>query len=138
MVLPHGILFRGGAEGRIRQGMLKDDIIEAVIGLGPNLFYGAGIPACILLVNKNKPVERTGKVLFVNGTDELVVGKAQNHLSETNVKRMVGAYHAFVAEEKFVRVVSLEEIEKNDFNLNIARYVQNGEDEERTTLLLRW
>jgi type I restriction enzyme M protein len=130
VVLPHGILFRGGAEGRIREGMLRDDLIEAVIGLAPNLFYGTGIPACVLLINKNKPAERKGKVIFVHGAGEMVPGKNQNSLSEANVERLAGAFHAFEDVEKFARVVSREEIEQNDWNLNIARYVQNGEEEE--------
>jgi len=131
VVLPHGILFRGGAEGKIREGMLKDDLIEAVIGLAPNLFYGTGIPACILICNRNKPKDHKGKVLFVHGAEEMVEGKNQNSLSEDNVKRLAKAFHAYKDEEKFSRIVSLEEIEKNDFNLNIARYVDTADEEEQ-------
>jgi len=130
VVLPHGVLFRGGAEGKVRKGMLEDDLIEAVVGLGPNLFYGSGIPACIMVVNRAKPEEREGKVLFMHGAEELVEGKAQNHLSDDNVERLTGAYHAWQDEERFCRVVGLEEIEKNDFNLNIPRYVDTTEPEE--------
>jgi len=131
VVLPHGILFRGGAEGKIRKGLLEDDLVEAVIGLAPNLFYGTSIPACVLLINKAKAAERKGKVLFVNGAEEMVEGKNQNTLSEENVMRLSERFHAYEDEDRFSRVVSLEEIEKNDFNLNIARYVQNGEEEEQ-------
>ncbi len=130
VVLPHGILFRGGAEAKIRQGILKDDLIEAVIGLAPNLFYGTGIPACVLIINKNKEAARQGKVLFVNGAEEMVEGKNQNTLSEANVTRLAKAFLAFNDEERFARVVELDEIAKNDFNLNIARYVQTNEEEE--------
>jgi type I restriction enzyme M protein len=130
VVLPHGVLFRGGAEGRIRTGILKDDLIEAVVGLGPNLFYGAGIPACIIVMNREKPEERKGKVLFVHGAEELVEGKAQNHLSENNVVRLAGAFHAWKDEERFCRVVDLDEIAKNDFSLNIPRYVDTTEPEQ--------
>jgi len=130
VVLPHGILFRGGTEGKIRKGMLADDIIEAVIGLAPNLFYGTGIPACILLVRKAKPKKRRSKVLFVNGEKEFLEGKNQNSLTAENVKRLSGAFRAWRDEERFARVVSLEEIENNDGNLNIARYVQTAEEEE--------
>jgi type I restriction enzyme M protein len=130
VVLPHGVLFRGGSEGRIRKGILKEDLIEAVIGLGPNLFYGSGIPACIVVMNRSKREERKGKVLFVHGAEELVEGKAQNQLSDENVARMAGAYHAWADEERFCRVVDLEEIEKNEFNLNIPRYVDTTEPEE--------
>jgi len=130
VVLPHGILFRGGTEGKIRKGMLEDDLVEAVIGLSPNLFYGTGIPACVLLINKAKAAERKGKVLFVNGAEEMVEGKNQNSLSEENVRRLSESFHAYEDEDRFSRVVSLEEIEKNDFNLNIARYVQIAEEEK--------
>jgi type I restriction enzyme M protein len=129
VVLPHGILFRGGAEGRIRQGLLQDDLVEAVIGLASHLFYGTGIPACVLLINRNKSAERKGKVLFVNGSEEMVAGKNQNSISEANVERLTKVFYDFEDIEKFARVVGLDEIEKNDFNLNIARYIQNGEDE---------
>ncbi len=130
VVLPHGVLFRGGAEGRIRKGILQEDLIEAVVGLGPNLFYGSGIPACIVVMNRAKPAERQGKVLFVHGAEELVEGKAQNHLSEENVERLVGAFHAWEDEERFCRVVELEEIEGNDWNLHIPRYVDITEPQE--------
>jgi len=130
VVLPHGILFRGGTEGKIREGLLKDDLIEAVIGLGPNLFYGATIPAAILIMRKDKPAEREGKVLLINAADEFVEGKAQNHLSDTNVQRMADAFHAFKDENKFSRVVAMDEIKANDFNLNLSRYVSVEEDEE--------
>ena len=130
VVLPHGILFRGGTEGKIRKGLLEDDLVEAVIGLASNLFYGTGIPACVLLINKAKSAERKGKVLFVNGAEEMVEGKNQNSLSEGNVRRLSEGFHAYVDEDRFSRMVSLEEIEKNDFNLNIARYVQIAEEEK--------
>lgn len=129
VVLPHGVLFRGGAEGKIRKGLLEDDLIEAVIGLGPNLFYGAGIPACILMIRKNKPVERKNRVLVINGAQEFEEGKAQNHLSDDNVKRFADAFHAFAVEDKFARVVDLDELKDNDFNLNLSRYVSVEEDE---------
>lgn len=131
VVLPHGILFRGGAEGKIREGMLRDDLIEAVIGLAPNLFYGTGIPACILICNRKKPKSHQGKVLFVHGAEEMVAGKNQNTLSQANVDRLAKAFKAYKDEEKSSRVVDLAEIEKNDFNLNIARYVDTADEEEK-------
>ena len=131
VVLPHGILFRGGAEGKIREGLLRDDLIEAVIGLPENLFYGTGIPACILIVHRNKPAERREKVLFVHGVEGVVAGKNQNTLSDANVKRLVEAFYAFQDEERFSRVVPLQEIAENEHNLNISRYVQTAAEEER-------
>lgn len=130
VVLPHGILFRGGAEGRIRKGVLKDDLIEAVIGLAPNLFYGTGIPACVLIINKNKPEERKGRVLFIHGAEEMVEGKNQNTLSQENVDTLAEAYRSYQEKERFSHIADLEEIKKNDWNLNIARYVDTTEPEE--------
>ncbi|MDQ2102689.1 type I restriction-modification system subunit M [Azospirillum isscasi] len=130
VVLPHGILFRGGSEGRIREGLLKDDLIEAVISLAPNLFYGAGIPACILIVRKSKPKNRKGKVLFVNGAEQFIEGKAQNHLSDANVATLAQAYHDYADVDRLARVVPMAEIASNDHNLNISRYVHLTEEEE--------
>jgi type I restriction enzyme M protein len=131
VVLPHGILFRGGAEGKIRHGLLNDDRIEAVIGLASNLFYGTGIPACIVVINNKKPKSRQGKVLIINGALEFVEGKNQNSLSVDNIKRLAKAFHTYQYEERFCRVVDIKEIEENDCNLNIARYVQVTEAEPR-------
>lgn len=130
VVLPHGVLFRGGAEGRIREGILKDDLVDAIIGLAPNLFYGAGIPACILILRKSKPAERKGKVLVINGAEQFVEGKAQNHLSDDNVKTLAAAFHGYDDIERLARVVPMSEIEANDFNLNISRYVHLNDEEE--------
>lgn len=129
VVLPHGVLFRGGAEGRIREALLKKDWVEAVLGLAPNLFYGAGIPACILVINKSKLAEKRGKVMIINGEKEFKEGKAQNSLTPENVKRFVEAYSAWRDVERFARVVPMEEIAGNDYNLNIARYVGTAEEE---------
>ena len=124
VVCPHGVLFRGGAEGKIREGLLENDLIEAVVGLGPNLFYGTGIPAAVLVINRGKPAARKGKVLIVNGEKEMVPGKNQNSLAEENVARMTEAVHRYKDQDLFCRVVSLEEIRDNDHNLNLTRYVQ--------------
>lgn len=130
VVVPHGVLFRGGAEGRIRQAMLDADVIEAVVGLAPNLFYGAGIPAAILVCRKAKPAERRGKVLIVNGDATFQPGKAQNFLTDDHVATLAEAVHAFADIEKLARVVPVEEIAANGHNLNISRYVQTGADAE--------
>jgi type I restriction enzyme M protein len=130
VVVPHGVLFRGGAEGRIREAMLKADIIEAVIGLVPNLFYGAGIPAAILVIRKAKPQERRGQVLFINGEATFELGKAQNLLTSENVKTLAEAFHGFADIDKLARVVPIDQIRANGFNLSISRYVQTGADAE--------
>jgi type I restriction enzyme M protein len=130
VVLPHGILFRGGAEGKIRTGFLKDDRIEAVIGLASNLFYGTGIPACVLVINNAKPRAMKNKVLIINGSEVFQEGKNQNTLSEKNVQKLAQTFHDYKDVERFCRIVDLSEIEENDYNLNIARYVQITEPEE--------
>lgn len=124
VVVPHGVLFRGGAEGKIRQGILEDDLVEAVVGLGPNLFYGTGIPAAILYLNRAKAKARRAKVLIVNGEKQIVEGKNQNTLSEDNVATLAANVHAFEDRDLLCRVVPLEEIRGNDHNLNLTRYVQ--------------
>lgn len=124
-VMPHGVLFRGGDEGRIRTGLLDDDIIEAVMGLGPQLFYGTGIPACILILRHkgSKPLERQRKVLFVNADRDYREGRAQNYLEPEHIEKIVSAYRAFGDIPAFARVVTREELAENDDNLNIRRYV---------------
>jgi type I restriction enzyme M protein len=110
--------------------MLDADVIEAVVGLAPNLFYGAGIPAAILVCRKNKPAERRRKVLIVNGDATFQPGKAQNYLTDQHVRTLAGAVHGFADIEKLARVVPLDEIAANGHNLNISRYVQTAADAE--------
>jgi type I restriction enzyme M protein len=131
VVMPHGVLFRGAAEGEIRQGMLKEDLFEAVIGLPPNLFYGTGIPAAILVLNRSKPAARQQKVLFIDASHEYEEGSNQNYLRDDDVKKIAATFHAFKDVEKYARVVPLDEIEKNEWNLNISRYVDTADAEER-------
>lgn len=130
VVVPHGVLFRSGAEGRIREAILRADIVDAVIGLAPNLFYGAGIPAAILVIRKVKPQARRGAVLIINGDATFQAGKAQNTLTDRHVATLAEAFHGYVDIDRLARVVSFSEIEANDFNLNISRYVQTSEDAE--------
>ncbi len=129
VVLPHGILFRGGSEGKIREGLIQDDLIDAVIGIAPNLFYGTTIPACILIISREKPKSHMGQILFVNGADEFTAGKNQNRLSDAHVRRLASAYHDYSDEKKFSRVVPTNEIQQNEFSLNISRYVNIGGDQ---------
>ncbi|TDC03248.1 SAM-dependent DNA methyltransferase [Nonomuraea longispora] len=126
-VMPHGVLFRGGKEKDIREGIIKDDRLEAVIGLAPNLFYGTGIPACVLVLRGTdpRPAERRGKVLFINADREFTAGRAQNYLDPQHAEKIVAAYEAYEDIPGFARVVDVEELRGNDFNLNIRRYVDN-------------
>lgn len=131
VVVPHGVLFRGGAEGEIRKGLLEGDLVEAVIGLGQNLFYGTGIPAAILMLNRAKPKAREGKVLIVNGEKEIVENGGNTMLAESNVRALTSAFQRFDDVERLCRVVDLEEIRGNEYNLNITRYVQTDEAVEQ-------
>jgi len=131
-VMPHGVLFRGGDERRIRTGFLNDDVIDAVIGLGPQLFYGTGIPACILVLRTHgsKPADRKNKVLFINADRDYREGRAQNYLEPEHIEKIVSAYRAFEDVPAFARVVSRDELAENDDNLNIRRYVDTTPEPE--------
>jgi type I restriction enzyme M protein len=131
VVMPHGVLFRGGAEGAIRKGLLEEDFIEAVIGLPSNLFYGTGIPACILLLNRNKEENKKGMVFFLNGAEDYQEGKNQNTLRDQDIDKILFAYNKWEEDEKYCRTVSLDEIKENDYNLNISRYINTTEEEEQ-------
>ncbi|SHH62746.1 type I restriction enzyme M protein [Caloranaerobacter azorensis DSM 13643] len=128
-VVPHGVLFRGGAEGKIRKGIIKDDLIEAVIGLPPNLFYGTGIPAALLIINKNKPVERKGKILFIDASKGFIKDGNKNKLRDEDIEKITLVYDEFKDVDKYASVVTLETIKENDYNLNISRYVDTTEPE---------
>jgi len=132
VVMPHGILFRGGTEGTIRKGILQADLFEAVIGLAPNMFYGASIPVAICVLNKAKPAERRNKVLFIDASGDgyFRSGKAQNFLDDVHKASIVAAFQAFEDAERFAHVAGLDEIADNDFNLNISRYVDTTEPVE--------
>lgn len=133
VVMPHGALFRGGAEARIRQCLVEKDLLEAVIGLPPNLFYSTQIPACLLIFRDQKTAERRGHVLFVDGSARFGTGKKQNVMSETDVDVLIRAYRAgrdpHGAGGANVRLVSIDEIEKSGFDLNIGRYIKVAAEE---------
>lgn len=161
VVVPHGVLFREGDEGKIRQGMLvgkddfKGDLIEAVIGLPPALFFNTGIAAAVLIINKNKPKALKDKVIFIDASADYGEGKAMNFLHEDDIKRITTEYNkakqAMVAAglptedelkkqlkstavDKYLRIVEMGEIKKNGFNLNISRYIDTSEEEETIDL----
>ncbi len=129
-IIPHGVLFRGGAEKLIREKIVKDNLIEAIIALPPSLFYGTGIPACVIVINKNKPDVLRHKILFVNADAEFGEGKAQNFLRPEDTEKIDTAFTNTLEIAKYSRLVDLQEIEANDFNLNIRRYVDNTPDPE--------
>lgn len=132
IILPHGVLFRGGAEERIRTKLLKDGHIDTVIGLPANLFYSTGIPVCILVLKKCK---KPDDVLFINASEHFEKGKRQNQLTEEHIREIVDTYQRRPENvPRYARRVSMEEIEKNDFNLNISRYVSTSVAEEEVDL----
>lgn len=132
IILPHGVLFRGGAEARIRTKLLKDGHIDTVIGLPPNLFFSTGIPVCILVLKKCK---KPNDVLFINAAEHFEKGKRQNRLLAEHIDKIIDTYRFRKEEARYSRRVSMEEIEKkNDFNLNISRYVSTAVVEEEIEL----
>ncbi len=131
VVVPHGVLFRGASEKDIRKGILEDDLLEAVIGLPSALFYGTGIPAALLIINKEKPDERKNKVLFINGELEYQEGKNQNKLRDVDIKHVLDVYDAYEDQKRYSKVVSMNEIRENDYNLNIRRYADTSPPPEQ-------
>ncbi len=131
IILPHGVLFRGGAEERIRTKLLKDNNIDTVIGLPSNLFYSTGIPVCILVL---KNCKKEDDVLFINASEHFEKGKRQNVLSKQHLKDIVETYKFRKEIERYSRRVSMEEIEKNGYNLNISRYVSTAVEEAKVDL----
>lgn len=138
IVLPHGVLFRGGAEGRIRENLIKNDLIEAIIALPAKLFYGTGIPAAIVIFNKNKSENHKNKILIVDAEQDYEEGKNQNRLRKKDIEKIVSAFEDYQDIEKFARVIDVKELEENEFNLNVRRYVENGEDEEVVDVKTVW
>ena len=131
IILPHGVLFRGGAEERIRTKLLKDGHIDTVIGLPANLFYSTGIPVCILVLKKCKKPE---DVLFINAAEHFVKGKRQNQLAPEHIQKIIDTYQHRKAEPRYSRRVEMAEIEKNDYNLNISRYISTTVGEKEIDL----
>jgi type I restriction enzyme M protein len=131
IILPHGVLFRGGAEERIRSKLLKDGNIDTVIGLPANLFFSTGIPVCILVLKKCK---KPDDVLFINGSEHYEKGKRQNKLLPEHIDKIINAYQFRKEEERYSRRVSMEEIETNGYNLNISRYISTAMAEEEIDL----
>lgn len=131
IVLPHGVLFRGAAEGKIREKLLRAGNIYAVIGLPANLFYNTSIPTCIIVLKKH----RDGRdVLFIDASKKFEKGKKQNTMTDEHITAVIDLYHKRETVEKEAFLASFEDIEKNDFNLNIPRYVDNFEEEEEINL----
>jgi type I restriction enzyme M protein len=134
VIVPHGVLFRGGSEGKIRKALIEENLLDAVIGLPENLFFGTGIPAAILILDRRRevggPFADRRDVLFIDASSEFIAGKNQNVLGDEHIEKITTALRARIAIQKFSAAASLEQIRENDFNLNIPRYVDAFEQEE--------
>ncbi|HAW49637.1 TPA: type I restriction-modification system subunit M [bacterium] len=131
VVLDNGVLFRGGAEGKIRKKVVDDDLVECIIALPEKLFYNTGAPGCILILNKQKPESRKDKVLFIYAGNEFEKLKNMNRLRDEDIERIYNTYYEFKDVERYARVVSCDKIKENDYNLSVTRYVDVfGEDEQ--------
>jgi len=133
IILPHGVLFRGGAEERIRTKLLKDGHIDTVIGLPANLFYSTGIPVCILVLKKCK---KPDDVLFINAAEHFVKGKRQNQLTDEHIAKIIDSYQSRKEEERYSKRISMERIAEEGYNLNISRYISTAVGEEEIELAL--
>ena len=129
VVVPHGVLFRGGQEGKIREAVVRENLLDAVIGLPPNLFYGTGIPAAFMIFDKSREANGKGKVLFIDASREFEQGTNQNRLREQEIEKIVETFQEKETTEKYSYFASYNEIKENEFNLNIPRYVDTFEPE---------
>ncbi|MCO8041690.1 type I restriction-modification system subunit M [Acinetobacter bohemicus] len=132
VVVPHGVLFRGSSEGKIREKLINENLLDAVIGLPEKLFYGTGIPAAILIFKKQKSDD---SILFIDASREFKSGKNQNNLSEDNITKIIAAYRARASVDKYAYLATLQEVKDNDYNLNIPRYVDTFEEEAEIDLV---
>jgi type I restriction enzyme M protein len=131
VVVPHGVLFRGSSEGKIRKKLIEENLLDTVIGLPEKLFYGTGIPAAILVFKKNK---KDTNVLFIDASRQYLDGKNQNFLREEDIEKILTTAKNRESVDKYAYLASIEEIKENDFNLNIPRYVDTFEEEEEIDL----
>lgn len=127
VVVPNGVLFRGAAEGKIRQQLIEENLLDAVIGLPANLFFGTGIPAAVLLFKRNKD---DNKVLFIDASRDYQSDKNQNRLRQTDIDKILTTYQARISVDKYAYLADIKELKENDFNLNIPRYVDTFEEEQ--------
>ena len=141
VVIDNGCLFRGGKERVVRSAVLEKDWVECVILLPEKLFYNTGAPGAIIIFRKNKPVERKGKVLFINASKEFEQHpevRKLNILGKSHIEKIAGAYKNFSEEKGFARVVGLDEVRQNDYNLNVTLYVMAEEEGEQIDITKEW
>jgi type I restriction enzyme M protein len=130
IICSQGVLFRGNEEEEIRKNMISEDIIEGIISLPPKLFYGTGIPGCVLILNRNKQENRKKKIAFINAARDYEEGKVRNKLRQSDIQKMVSAFKDYKDIDRYCHVAELDETKENKFNLNVSRYVDISEPEE--------
>jgi type I restriction enzyme M protein len=130
IICSQGVLFRGGDEVKIRESMIKEDVIEGIIAIPGNLFFGTGIPACILILNRNKSAKRKNKIIFIYAAKDYLEGKNRNKLRDEDIEKVVSTFKKFEDVDKYCHIAEREELEENEFNLNVPRYVDISEPEE--------
>jgi type I restriction enzyme M protein len=138
IILPHGVLFRGGAEGKIREEILKNDLVDTIISMPSKLFYGTGIPVAIWILNRNKPTNKKNKVLIIDAENDFLEGKNQNTLRKQDIEKIITAYDKYVDVDKYAKIVDLQEIEKNEYNLNVKKYIHTENDRENIDVNKVW
>ena len=130
IICSQGILFRGNEEVKVREGMIKEDIIEGIVALPPKLFYGTGIPGCVLILNRNKPVNRKNKIIFIYAARDYEEGKVRNKLRELDIEKIASAFKSYKDIGRYCHIAEFDELKENEFNLNVPRYVDISEAEE--------
>jgi len=130
IICSQGILFRGNEEVKIRENMIKEDIIEGIVALPPKLFYGTGIPGCVLILNRNKPEKRRNKIIFIYAAKDYEEGTVRNILRESDIKEIVSAFKNYKDIDRYCHIAEFEELKENEFNLNVPRFVDISESEE--------
>ncbi len=138
IVVPHGVLFKSDTSGRIREQVLKNDLIEAIIAMPAKLFSGVGIPVALVILNKNKPENHKNKIMFIDAERYYQEGKNQNSLRNQDIEKIVSAFDNWKDINKYARVISAEEIKENDYNLNVRRYIDSSEIEEKIDVSIVW
>jgi type I restriction enzyme M protein len=130
IVCSQGVMFRGGDEEKIREGMIKEDVIEGIVALPPKLFYGSGIPGCVLILNRNKPDDRKNKIIFIYAAKDYEEGKVRNKLRNLDIEKIVSSFKRYEDVDKYCHIAEFEELKENEFNLNVPGYVDISEPEE--------
>lgn len=130
IVLDNGVLFRGGAEGKIRKKIVEKDLVESVIALPEKLFYNTGAPGCILILNKSKSMERKGKVLFIHAANDFEKLKSMNRLRDEDIEKISKTYHEFKTVDKYAKIAPIQDVEENEYNLSVTRYVDVFSEDE--------